>query len=415
MMEARRRWPLSPHLCVTPIAGLPFAPGAEALLWQGRLRILIASTAAVAEFLLLVSQGATRSPVIPVVLVATVVYIALAATTTTLARRGVTLPQPLLAIAACADVGLVFGITIAFSAPPYYGRALIFAFLVLHLTSFYQGRRPALWGYATTLLAYPLLVRAAIGRGAPLVWREELWSVAAFALAGFVLVVEQGYLRQRLESIARLFGRAEEGDFSDAYDESADKRPDAVTQIGRAYNRVRGQLSSLVLTDPLTGCVNRRGFDQALAREVARARRAGSELALLAIDIDHFKSVNDTHGHLTGDLVLREFGALLLHAARTGDVIARTGGEEFSLVLPDTSAAGAYHVATRLCESVRGHEFRSGARVIRLTVSVGVVTQGTLVVAARDTAESLKAHADEALYAAKRGGRDRVRVWTRDS
>ena len=393
------------------IAGSQYSPGSAALLWQGRLRILIASTAAVAEFALLVSQGASRSPVVPVVLGATIGYLLLAATCAMLARRLVPPPGWLLVVQACADVGLVFGITIAFSAPPYYGRALIFAFLVLHLTSFYLGRGPALWGFGVTLTAYPLLVRAAIGGGAPLVWREELWSLAAFALAGFALVAEQGYVRRRLDTIARLFGRAEEGDFSDAYDEAADRRPDAVTQIGLAYNRVRGQLSSLVLTDPLTGCVNRRGFDQALAREVARAKRAGSELALLALDIDHFKSVNDTFGHLTGDLVLREFGALLLRAGRTGDVVARTGGEEFSMVLPDTSAAGSFHVATRLCEAVRAHGFHNGDKVVRLTVSIGVVTQGTLVVAARDTAESLKSHADEALYQAKRGGRDRVRVW----
>jgi diguanylate cyclase (GGDEF)-like protein len=322
------------------------------------------------------------------------------------------LPQWALVVTACADVGLLFGLTVAFSAPQYYGRVLIFAFLALHLTAFYLGQRPAAFGFASTLIGYTLLVWRGIASGAPLVWREEMWSMAAFAVAGTVLLVEQRTLRRRLERIAGLFQRAEDGDFSDSYEEFADARPDAITHVGRAYNRVRGQLHSLVLTDPLTGCVNRRGFDQALAREVARTSRAGSELALLALDIDHFKSVNDTMGHLAGDLALREVGGLLLRAARTGDVVARTGGEEFCLVLPDTTAAGAYQLAQRLCESIRAHEFRSGDHRIRLTVSVGVVSHVSAHAPARDLSETLKARADEALYGAKRSGRDCVRAWS---
>ena len=393
---------------------LPFSgqqtPNGEVLLWQGRLRVLIASTAAVAELLLLISAGASGSPVVPVVLVATIVYLLIAVATSALAKRG-RVAGWALPLAACADVGLVFGITIAFSAPQYYGRALIFAFLAVHLATFYLGQRPATWAFAITLIFYPVLVAVSISRGAPLLWREELWSLAAFMVAGMVVLVEQARLRARLQVIARLFNRAEEGDFSEAYDEFGDAHPDTITVVGRAYNRVRGQLSNLVLTDPLTGCENRRGFEQSLAREVARATRAGSDLSLLAMDIDHFKSINDTLGHLAGDAALREVGALLLHAARTGDIVARTGGEEFCLVLPDTSAAGAYHLATRLCDAIREHAFQSGEHRMRLTASVGVVSQSALRGAVRDIADSLKARADEALYAAKRGGRDRVRVW----
>lgn len=305
----------------------------------------------------------------------------------------------------------MFGVTIAFSAPQYYGRVLIFAFLALHLSTFYLGQRPSLWAFGTTVVGYPLLVREAIAFGAPLYWRDELWSLAAFVFAAVICLAEQTRLRNRLQVIARLFNRAEEGDFSEAYDELSDTRPDTITVVGRAYNRVRGQLASLVLSDPLTGCENRRGFEQSLAREVARATRAGSDISLLAIDVDHFKAVNDTFGHLAGDAALREVGALLLHAARTGDIVARTGGEEFCLVLPDTSAAGAFQLATRLCDAMREHAFISGEHRVHLTASVGVVSQSALSGIAREVADSLKGKADEALYAAKRGGRDRVRVW----
>ncbi len=401
----------APHLVSIPLSlHGQHAPYGEVLLWQGRLRVLIATTAAVAELLLLVSEGAGESPVVPVVLVATVIYLALAVATTVLAKLG-RVAAWLLPATASADVGLVFGVTIAFSAPQYFGRVLIFAFLVLHLSTFYLGQRAAVWAFGTTVVAYPLLVQQSIAIGSPLHWREELWSLAAFVVAGIVCLVEQARLRNRIQVIAKLFNRAEEGDFSGAYDESGDTRPDSITSLGRAYNRVRGQLANLVLSDPLTGCENRRGFEQSLAREVARATRAGSDISLLAIDIDHFKNVNDTLGHPAGDAALREVGALLLHAARTGDVVARTGGEEFCLVLPDTAAPGAYHLATRLCDAIREHEFQSGEHRMRLTASVGVVSQSELKGATREFADSLKARADEALYAAKRGGRDRVRVW----
>jgi diguanylate cyclase (GGDEF)-like protein len=227
-----------------------------------------------------------------------------------------------------------------------------------------------------------------------------------------VFIVQYGSFQRRLGRIVELFESAEEGDFSQSYDLAADKRPDAITRVGRAYNRVRLQLASMVLTDPLTGCLNRRGLDQALAREIARSTRAGSELSLLALDLDHFKSVNDSHGHIAGDVVLRDFGALLVQTARAGDMIARTGGEEFTILLPDTDPSGAYRAGVRLCETVRTHPFLVNGKRLHLTISVGVVSAGG---ARREAAAvNMKERADQALYVAKRGGRDRVRVWNED-
>jgi diguanylate cyclase (GGDEF)-like protein len=166
----------------------------------------------------------------------------------------------------------------------------------------------------------------------------------------------------------------------------------------------------MVLTDPLTGCVNRRGFDQELARELARATRANTEFSLLALDIDFFKNVNDTRGHMAGDSVLREIGALLKQSRRAGDVVARTGGEEFSIILPDTAPAGAHLVATRLCDAVRAQEFLPGKKPVHLTISIGVVSKSADL--HDDVVDEIKKRADDALYHAKRSGRDCVRIWT---
>jgi diguanylate cyclase len=165
----------------------------------------------------------------------------------------------------------------------------------------------------------------------------------------------------------------------------------------------------MVLNDQLTGCLNRRGFDQSLAREVARSSRAGSDLALIAIDLDNFKKVNDSYGHMGGDVVLREFGLMMSQAARAGDMVARTGGEEFSILLPDTGTAGAKLVADRLCERVRTHQFIVNGRPVQISASFGVVSTRP----GRDESDAnMKQRADEALYAAKDSGRDCVKVWT---
>jgi len=387
---------------------------AETLAWQSRIRIAVVSVAVFAVLAMYaigapLALGGTATVVL---LGAAGLYAAIAVLTARLARMRGELPDWMVSLAAASDVMIVFALALTVSSPPYYTRVLIFAFFALSLTTFYFGRRQAITVFLLTIVAYVALVYFSIAAGAPLVWREEIWSLGFFVMAATVLLVEHSSFGGRLARIVKLFERAEEGDFTAAYEEDADKRPDAVTQVGRAYNRVRKQLASLVLTDPLTGCVNRRGFDQSLAREVARTARAGSELALLALDVDHFKSVNDTLGHLAGDAVLAEIGAVLLRTAREGDVVARTGGEEFSFILPDTSASGAFQLASRLCDALRTHAFADGARGVRLTVSIGVAAvDATNAGSAREVAERLKGRADEALYAAKRGGRDRVRAW----
>ena len=173
----------------------------------------------------------------------------------------------------------------------------------------------------------------------------------------------------------------------------------------RADNR---RLEALATTDPLTRVLNRRALLDRLTSEVDRARRYDSSLALLLFDIDHFKQINDTAGHLAGDSVLRQLGALLEDAVRKVDIVARYGGEEFIAILPETSSDGAVIFAERLRERISNHSFDIGAgRIVRLTVSIGIATFPSSGVA---STEDLLARAAEALYRAKAAGRNQVKV-----
>jgi two-component system cell cycle response regulator len=172
----------------------------------------------------------------------------------------------------------------------------------------------------------------------------------------------------------------------------------------RADNR---RLEELATTDALTRLINRRALLERLSVEVDRARRFRSQLSMLMVDLDHFKAVNDEHGHLGGDEVLRQTGTLLAGAVRTIDVVARYGGEEFVVVLPETATEGAVTFAERLRKSVEEQVFQLAAgRRFQLTCSIGVATFPSPRVA---SPEDLFATADEALYRAKSGGRNQVR------
>lgn len=157
------------------------------------------------------------------------------------------------------------------------------------------------------------------------------------------------------------------------------------------------------LRDPLTGVHNRSALDAALRREVDLARRHGTSLALVVLDIDHFKAVNDRHGHLVGDCVLRDVAAHAGACIRSTDMLFRYGGEEFVILLSNTDAAGARRLAERIRKAVDRLDCRYGDTSIRVTASLGATC-----LCDDDSAETLFARADQALLDAKRTGRNRV-------
>ena len=176
-----------------------------------------------------------------------------------------------------------------------------------------------------------------------------------------------------------------------------------IEQERAAAVREADEARQLANTDALTGLANRRSAMQALDREIMRARQSGDPLALLVFDVDHFKAVNDTHGHTQGDLVLAEIGSIIRRQKRNGQFAARIGGEEFLMILPGADARAASAAAERLRLAI-DHGTRM-ADAPSVTVSVGHAALGP-----GDTSLTLFARADEALYAAKRGGRNQVRL-----
>lgn len=175
---------------------------------------------------------------------------------------------------------------------------------------------------------------------------------------------------------------------------------DEIEQKQSQLMETNAQLLALSNTDKLTGIANRRLFQQQLDSFIDRFNRTGKTFSVLLIDIDFFKKVNDTFGHLVGDIVLKELAQLLMKQARSQDVVARYGGEEFVVLLPDVEVDDSNEIAWAFNQSV---DERQWPEIGSLTISIGVATfiEG-------DTADSVLEFADQALYKSKRDGRNRV-------
>lgn len=185
------------------------------------------------------------------------------------------------------------------------------------------------------------------------------------------------------------------------------------------------QLSKLAVTDSLTGLYNRRGFDSQMEDELHRARRFRQPLGLAVFDLDRFKSVNDTYGHAQGDMVLQSFAETLLNLSRRVDKVARFGGEEFAVLLPNTDEVGAKIFAEKVRTAVEGSPIEcpssSLGKTISVTVSGGIailvpsgVLDGRAPLSIEQLAEGLFELADAHLYRAKQGGRNRIETQSAD-
>jgi diguanylate cyclase (GGDEF)-like protein len=179
----------------------------------------------------------------------------------------------------------------------------------------------------------------------------------------------------------------------------------AATALDNAVRMQRAE--ALSVTDDLTQLYNSRYLAQVLRRETKRATRSGRPLSLLFIDLDGFKSINDCHGHLFGSRALVEAASVIRDSARETDIVARFGGDEFALVLPDTGSDGALFVGERIREKIAAWIFLRGHGLnISLTVSVGVATLPDVAT----SAEELIQAADKAMYSVKDGGKNGIRV-----
>ncbi len=200
--------------------------------------------------------------------------------------------------------------------------------------------------------------------------------------------------------------RREDAEFADSVIRAAVAAIEKAHDFATVVND-RERLEQLASTDALTGCLNRRALSDALERELDRARRYSLVLTILMVDLDHFKWINDTLGHLVGDMVLRQLGDLLRREVRSVDAVARYGGEEFVIVLPETGTHGALVFAERMRARIQQFPCGDNDTPVRVTVSIGVASFPDPKI---NSPETFLATADAALYRAKADGRNLVRL-----
>ncbi|MFQ5760544.1 MAG: diguanylate cyclase [Acidiferrobacterales bacterium] len=224
---------------------------------------------------------------------------------------------------------------------------------------------------------------------------ELIANVAKRAMQSYVLVRERERLMATLKS--RNEAMANLNKAFKALTVTLKNKNQALENLNEAFK-------AMAIRDDLTGLFNRRYFDEAIASEVVRATRYNRDLTLIFLDVDHFKNFNDEFGHQLGDTALKKISAILKELVRETDIATRYGGEEFIVILPETSKEDARAVAEKIRETIAGTTIEGAPK--KVTISAGVATLGQ---DGNNTAE-LIGRADQAVYQAKRDGRDRVCV-----
>jgi diguanylate cyclase (GGDEF)-like protein len=308
---------------------------------------------------------------------------------------------------ATADIVALGAITWLSGAPTDASRILIAGLLVVQLGVFYFGRWLGTYSAVAVATTY-LLVAAVLPPYVPGIRpsvSQALFDLGLFGMVCAVLISAYGGFRARMNQLRLFCKLVEDGDLTPALALGQEKRPDDLTLLAKSFDAMRMRLAEQIGTDPLTGCLNRRALETRLRAEWRQAKRRGSTVAVMAIDLDHFKNVNDSYGHPFGDVVLQELAGIMKATARDTDVVARLGGDEFVIVLPDTGWQGALTFAERMRRKVDDFPFGAATGAIGLTISVGVaLARGTDPI----SPEVLLQEADRSLYKAKSAGRNRV-------
>lgn len=230
------------------------------------------------------------------------------------------------------------------------------------------------------------------------------WAVTGLTMVGFILVNQ--HLEQPYSSSAVATGVLAMLYLGVAFHAYVDRSISYFKRM-RDYNN---QLHDMASHDPLTRVLNAGAYYRACDQQIHASQRANQSFAVLFIDLDHFKSINDTYGHAVGDDVLRAVAQTLQGHVRRSDIVGRIGGEEFSVFLPNTQVLGAQQLAETLRFAIESIHMQIDGVRIRITASIGVAVKRF----EQETMQAIQQHADQAMYEAKRGGRNRVSTFGDD-
>jgi diguanylate cyclase (GGDEF)-like protein len=306
-----------------------------------------------------------------------------------------------------ADIAALAGFVYLTSTPQQFHRILLLGFLSMQLGVFYFGRRQGFLAAVLTIAAYVIFALAVppFVPGARTSAVAVAFNVTLFAMISLVLIYTFGSFRERMDALRMYCKVVERGEGASLPRLGAERWPDELTLLARSFQSMHARLAEQIGSDPLTGCLNRRSLEGRLRSDLRQARRRGSTVAVAAIDLDHFKEINDSRGHPTGDMVLQQVASIMKATARDTDSVARFGGDEFVILLPDTGWQGALTFAERLRRSVDEQPLGPPDTPVHTTISIGVALgKGSDAT----SADILLKEADSALYKAKTAGRNRV-------
>ncbi len=378
----------------------------EAILWQRWVRYLGALLALLVAILF--GAAPHESTLVSTLLVASAYIAIVIATSWRVKRSGRGALHPLLPTAlATADIGVMTGFFYFASSNAVHQRMLLIGLLAVVLSVFYFDRWLGIYSAALTAGAYLAmeLVAPPFTGGTRAPSQQVALTALVFVLVSAVVILVFGSFRERMNELRLFCKLVEDGELTAKLAATKAPHPDDLTLLARSFEAMRDRFAEQIGTDPLTGCVNRRALENRLRTDWRLAKRRGSHVAVVAIDLDHFKTINDSRGHPVGDLVLQQLAGIMKGTARDTDTVARLGGDEFVIVLPDTGWEGAVTFAERVRRRVQDFAFGYDHAPVTATVSVGVaLARGTDPI----SPDVLLNEADRSLYKAKTGGRNRV-------